>query len=724
GGMGTVWLARRADEQFEKLVAIKLLKRGTDTDEVLRRFQAERRILARLDHPNIARLLDAGMADDHLPYFVMEFVEGERLTTFAHAQKLSLGERLTLFLKICAAVQFAHQNLIVHRDLKPGNILVASDGEPKLLDFGVAKLFAPGDDAWQMTIAGEERFTPGYASPEQVRGDTITTISDVYSLGAILYELLTGVPPHEFATTRRSATETARVICAQEPARASSIASEPEMRRHLRGDLDNILARALAKEPARRYRGAGQLADDIRRYLENKPVHARADTFSYRAGKFLRRNRKTAIAVALLICSLVGGAIATLHQARIANRERARAVQHATEVRKIANSFMIDFYNMIAELPGSLAARQLVTQKAVDYLDILAREESDDLALDSELALAYTKIGSVTFDVAKAIETQRKAAALNERLVRRAPANVAYLRQLADSYDQLSDLMKIAGDSRAAIDYARRSLDLARSTAGSNETAVAQCELNLAIALSDSGDFDSALQQSRSAVQQFRAFAAKRPDDKTARRNLELSLLQAADAERESGALEEALQDAQAAFAIARDFLTNEPVNSRAERDMWSAQFHLAECLAVGGDAAAARDHYASALDLIERLAAADPNDIGHRRWLAVTCSKLGDALAALGNTSEAVALQQRALAISNKLAAADANRAEVQRDLIDIHQALGRLCLTSGERADAELHFATASQIAQRLIERDPNNSRFPRQLEEIRRSGANANR
>src|SRR4051794_5767979 len=212
GGMGTVWLARRADEQFEKMVAVKLLKRGTDTEEVLRRFETEWRMLARLQHPNIAHLFDAGTTDDGLPYFVMEYVAGVPVTNFCLQNKLSVEERLRLFLKICAAVQFAHQHLIVHRDLKPANILVTDDAEPKLLDFGIAKLLAHDEDQFQVTIVDHQRLTPAYASPEQVRGDSITTVSDIYALGALLYELLTGKNAHRFSAARPAPTELLRVI--------------------------------------------------------------------------------------------------------------------------------------------------------------------------------------------------------------------------------------------------------------------------------------------------------------------------------------------------------------------------------------------------------------------------------------------------------------------------------------------------------------------------------
>src|SRR4051812_19381385 len=217
GGMGTIYLARRADQEFEKEVAIKILKRGTDTEEVLRRFRSERQILAQLEHPNIARLIDAGTSPDGLPYFVMEYVDGIPITDFCDAAKLDLRERIELFAGVCAALHFAHQNLVVHRDLKPGNILITAEGEPKLLDFGIAKLLSPGGDFVQTTIHNQQRFTPAYASPEQIRGEAVTTASDVYSLGALLYHLLAGDPPHRFANEHPSPTELFRVIVEQEP---------------------------------------------------------------------------------------------------------------------------------------------------------------------------------------------------------------------------------------------------------------------------------------------------------------------------------------------------------------------------------------------------------------------------------------------------------------------------------------------------------------------------
>ncbi|MDQ6655134.1 MAG: serine/threonine protein kinase, partial [Verrucomicrobiota bacterium] len=388
GGMGAVWLARRADERFEQLVAIKLLKRGTDTEEVLRRFRGERQILARLEHPGIARMIDAGETEDGLPFFVMEYVLGAHLTTYARERNLSVAARLQLFGKVCAAVQFAHQNLVVHRDLKPANILVTPEGEPKLLDFGIARLLETDGEDWQVTAPENRIHTPAYASPEQVRGEPITTASDIYSLGAILYELLTDVAPHQFATARPTATELARVIGEQDVRRPSAVAVKPEARRRLRGDLDNIVLRAMAREPARRYSSASTLADDLRRHLAGRTVRARPDTMGYRAAKFIRRNRVLAGAAVLFAAGLAVALVLTI----LAER---RAERRFSEVRGLTNSYLFEIHDAIHDLPGATAARQLIVSRALEYIDRLATEARGDRALQLELANAYLKVGDV-----------------------------------------------------------------------------------------------------------------------------------------------------------------------------------------------------------------------------------------------------------------------------------------------------------------------------------------
>lgn len=343
GGMGVVYEAVRADDQFRWKVAIKLLWPGMNNSEIARRFRHERQILANLDHPHIARLLDGGVTEDGLPYFAMEFIEGQPITDYCNAHKLPIAERLKLFQQVCSAVQYAHQNLIIHRDLKPGNILVTEDGATKLLDFGIAKLLDPTRHAItaQPTTQGL-MMTPDYASPEQMRGEAITTASDVYSLGILLYELLSG--GHPYRIKDRSLPELVRVVCEQEPEAPSERLrqrteaaplfgeTKPErLRAQLRGDLDQITQTAIQKDSNLRYRSLEQLTEDLRRHAEGLPITARAISLSYRTKKFVRRNRVGVLAGVLLFLTLLGGIAATTRQARIAERERRRAEQQAAE---------------------------------------------------------------------------------------------------------------------------------------------------------------------------------------------------------------------------------------------------------------------------------------------------------------------------------------------------------------------------------------------------------
>src|SRR5881227_1287218 len=315
GGMGAVYLAERADEQYKKQVAIKLIKRGMDTDSVLRHFRNERQILASFDHPNIARLFDGGTTKDGLPYFVMEYIEGVTINQYCSAHGLSVVERLKLIREACSAVSYAHRHTVIHRDIKMSNIFVTSEGTPKLLDFGIAKILQPGIESEAlMTMTGVRPMTPEYASPEQVRGEPVTTASDVYSLGVVLYELLTGRSPYHF--TSRSPSEVVREITNTEPPRPSTVVSnnnqqsEITNQKFLRGDLDNILLMALRKEPARRYQSVEQFSEDIGGHLAARPVLARKDTVGYRAGKFVRRNKVATAAASSVFFSLLSGIVA------------------------------------------------------------------------------------------------------------------------------------------------------------------------------------------------------------------------------------------------------------------------------------------------------------------------------------------------------------------------------------------------------------------------------
>ncbi len=332
GGMGAVYLGARADELFKKSVAVKLIKRGMDTDDVLKHFRNEQQILGNFDHPNIARLIDAGSTESGLPYFIMEYVEGQPIDQYCDQQSLSITRRLELFQQVCAAVSYAHRNLVVHRDIKPTNILVTANGVPKLLDFGIAKILQ-SEAAERSTATGIHFMTPEYASPQQAQGLPVTTLSDVYSLGVLLYELLTGHSPYRLKN--RSAVEIMRAITETQPQLPSAIintvdqnsadgdplpnpesvsktreGSPERLRRRLRGDLDNIVLMAMRKEPQRRYQSVDQLSEDIRRHLQGLPIAARKDTFVYRTARFVLRNRiPVAVTVLALLTIAFSGAV-------------------------------------------------------------------------------------------------------------------------------------------------------------------------------------------------------------------------------------------------------------------------------------------------------------------------------------------------------------------------------------------------------------------------------
>ena len=384
GGMGAVHEGFREDA-FQKRVAIKLVKYSFDSDFARRRFQQERQILARLDHPNIARLLDGG-DQDGLPYLAMEFVEGELL--LAAASKLDIPQKLRLFQQTVSAVSYAHRNLIVHRDLKPANILVSREGEPKLLDFGIARLMEGNDSGGitgpTMTVGA--MMTPDYASPEQVKGEPAGVASDIYSLGAILFELLSGARPHRLESY--STAEVYRAICEDEPLAPSAAAADPRVRRELRGDLDTLVLHAMTKDPAARYASAEAFSTEIERYLEGRPLTVRPASALERTWKFVKRNRLAVGAGVALAASLIGGITVSTIQARRAERRFA-------QVRELANTFLFQFYDQVSPLQGSTAVRASIVATAGKYLDGLAKEAGNDKGLILELAQAYGRLGDV-----------------------------------------------------------------------------------------------------------------------------------------------------------------------------------------------------------------------------------------------------------------------------------------------------------------------------------------
>jgi serine/threonine protein kinase len=455
GGMGAVYLAHRADGQFEQQVAIKLIDLPLATDLFRERFRMERQILAGLQHPFIARLLDGGVTAEGDLYLAMEYVDGTPIHRFCRERRLTVSQKLTLFRSVCEAVQFAHQNLVVHRDLKPDNIFVAEDGTPKLLDFGTAKLTSPAKDnpEGDLTRQGFNSFTPQYASPEQVLGTPVTTASDTYSLGVLLYLLLTGSLPYELKELTTA--EMVRVICQEPPKRPTAVpdSAHPKSNAHLDPDLEAILLKALRKEPQERYQTADQLATDIQSFLDGRPVEARRGTFRYRAAKFARRNRLALAASGVIIAILAAGVVGILWQAHVANQERRKSEARSADLRELSNSLLSELNEAIQQLPGSTGVQKLLVTRVLEHLDRMAKDAKGDRQTQLDLVHAYTQLGEVQGnvydqnlgDTAGALDSIGKALAIAEPMVASNPKDREALRALAIAQEDRGEILS-AGD--------------------------------------------------------------------------------------------------------------------------------------------------------------------------------------------------------------------------------------------------------------------------------------
>jgi non-specific serine/threonine protein kinase/serine/threonine-protein kinase len=754
GGMGTVYLGARADAQFDKRVAIKVVKRGMDTDFVLRRFGRERQVLAALDHPNIAKLLDGGATEDGLPYFVMEYIEGESITHYCDGRRLPVKERLKLFRQVCSAVQYAHQNLIVHRDMKPSNILVTAEGAPKLLDFGIAKLLDPAlqERTVDQTGAFVRLMTPEYASPEQVRGLPVTTASDVYSLGVLLYELLTGCRPYR--VPKQPPEEVARVVCGTEPGRpstavgrthkgaaysewgegrdagygpgltpetaATSRNTRPErLRRRLAGDLDNIVLKALRKEPQRRYASAEQLSEDIRRHLEGLPVTARRDTLAYRASKFVRRRRVEVAAAALITLSLAAGLAATVWQARVAQAERARAERRFNDVRRLANSFLFEFHDSIKDLPGATPARELLVKRALEYLDSLSQEAHDDPALQRELATAYEKVGDLqgqtlnlnTGDTAGALASYGKALQLRESLFRADPGASENRRALADSHNKLGMLLWQTSERDAALDDCRKAIAIYEQlvSASPHDRALlgdlAGAYLNAGMILLEQGDTDAALRSQQRALALYEQLVASDPRDRQARRSLSRSYEKLGNVLLQEGNAGGALEFNRKALALRTELAAEDPANADFKRGVEISHEKIGDMLTRLGDFRGALESYRQELTICQSLADADPANAQLRSELSSPYERLGETFARLGQPARALAYHRRALAIREELAAADASNVPKRWDVIESSAKTARLLAVVGEEGAA----LEACRKTESLAEATPD---FPRDV------------
>ncbi|MFN0100893.1 MAG: protein kinase domain-containing protein [Bryobacteraceae bacterium] len=675
GGMGAVYRAVRDDAAFEKEVAIKLLRGGMDSCSILRRFEQERQILARLEHPHIARLLDGGTGSNGMPFLVMEFVE-DGITVTQHCKDAALGleKRLLIFLDICSAVGYAHQNLIVHRDLKPGNILVDKSGSVKLLDFGIARVLSDTADQ-TVTVAGAQMLTPEYASPEQVRGEPVTTATDVYSLGIMLYEILTGRKAQAVQETSLAAI--AKIVCETLPIRPSLAAEMygPIRGRELRGDLDNIILKALHKDRERRYPSVEQFAADIRAHLQGLPVKARPDSFRYRTSKFLKRNRLPVVLGTAAALMLSASTFLLWRQVEATNRR-------FEQVRHLSNSFLFDFHDAVAGLPGAIKARQLVVEKGLQYLEPLAKDSANDPQLAREVGVGYERVGDVQGnplssnigDTKGALESYRKSVQLLDRAWRDEGRTPAGRNDLQRALFKLGSLQRFANDTKGSIE--------------SFQVAIVHGEEFLK---ASPGNVEGMSQLARTLDQLGRMVATIGVD--------------------------EALRATQRAIQIREELNFTGVGDRKALGELGASYATLGLVLGRSGRTNEALEAYRKSLAMQERIVALKKDDVSNQTNVMIAMSHVGDTLGNshmfnLGRFSEAAAIYRKVVEKARWLAAADPNDKKAQ---LDVSFALLRYGNTLHGAGDIPASFRAlneARELLERLQTEDPGNSRLGQNL------------
>ena len=688
GGMGAVYLAHRADGQFEQQVAIKLIDLPLATGLFRDRFRQERQILAGLQHPFIARLLDGGVTASGDLYLAMEYVDGVPIHRFCAEKHLTEAQRLTLFLRVCEAVEFAHQNLVVHRDLKPDNILVADDGTPRLLDFGTAKLLSPtlAVPGSELTREGYQSFTPQYASPEQVLGNPITTASDTYSLGVLLYLILTGAMPYdlkEFTTA-----EMLRAICEESPRRPSQATGADD---RLDADLEAILLKALRKEPRERYLTAEQLASDIRAYLGGQPVAARQGTLRYRTCKFARRNRLALAGAAFLAVTLVAGVAGVAWQARVADAERRKAEARSADLRLLSNSLLSELDEAIKQLPGSTGVQKLLVTRVLEHLDRMAQDAQGDRLTRLDLVDAYVRLGNIQGnpydqnlgDPDGGLSSLDKAIALAEPLAPDGSSDQKALRALAIAQESRSEILFGTARTQEAIVSMQASVktyDRSIETPGVSANLI--CDVASAY-----GTLGDELGQTGTASLADTAAALK--------------------AFRKSIALDDR------ALGIDPNFV-------RAKRGLSINQMKIGN-VEMETDPALALKDFQTAMERADALPKAEQENLSTLRMRAMLMRKKANALVQLGEYSKATELFTQVARIHQYFVAADSQdlRALADLEVILNDEALGfetaaepALAAAGGDRrlslaTDEQLLIRTA-EIIDKMLKQDPSNENW----------------
>ena len=662
GGMGEVYRAERADGLFGREVALKVTRGGLFDPGAASRFATERQILATLQHPHVVTLLDGGTMPDGRAYLVMELIDGVPITAYCADRRLGLEERLALFRQVCAAAHYAHRHAIVHRDLKPANVLVTRDGIPKVLDFGVAKLLAaaPGDG---QTVPGllPGPLTPNYASPEQLRGLPVTTASDVYALGVLLYELVTGSRPYE--TTGQPLDRVIDLVVRTDPTRPSDATPRPTEGvtwdpRRLRGDLDAIVLKALAKEPEARYASAEQLADDVARFIARQPVSAREPSAVYLLRKLAARHRVAAVAGGLALVGILAGFGVALWQRNEAERERKRAEARLADVRALANTLIFKIHDAIVPLPGSTPVRRTIVAEALGYMKSIQQDADDDLRLRFELAGAYQRIALVLGypqaanlgDRAGAIDALEQARRLIAAQAQHADAPVDTIDRYILIERQLSTLYKVVGreaDARAA---------------------------------------------SAAALRRAERLHASQPDERRGRQLLANALFEVAWGTADPQA---SLPIWKRAGALYEGLLAERPDDLDAMRNVALVEKYLGGQFEQLNDPSASVRHYQRALELDERRLARMPDNPQARLDTAIDLSNVAVAYERLKDYERGVALRTRSVEMRRALAQADPQNDLLRGRLAHALASLARVEAASRRLDAAVRHAAEAVTLA-----------------------------
>ncbi|MDR7267941.1 serine/threonine protein kinase [Pelomonas saccharophila] len=671
GGMGEVYLGERADGQYEQQVAVKVMRADADLAVALQPFWAERRILASLDHPNLAKLIDAGVTADGAPWFVMELVQGDPIDTYCDDRGLGVDERLRLFVTVCQVVGYAHRRGVVHRDLKPSNIHVRDDGTVKLLDFGIAEQLCPAPAEDPHSGAGYRILTPEYASPEQIRGEPVTPASDVYSLGVVLYRLLARTSPYGHDA---SAGALNRAICEQDPPWPSRavdgrLPGARALRRQLSGGLDAVVMKALHKAPAQRYASAAELADDLSRHLQGLAVQAQGHAWRYRSSRFLRRHR--VVLGASLLVLVAGSAVAT-YEAYEAHRQKVRAEQHFADLRKLATIMLRDLQKAIAPLPGGTAARQMIVQNALDSLRRLSVEAKGDAELQIELASGYRSIGDIQGrpyssnlgDPKSARESYDQGIALVKDLVGNPrvaePAQSHATAALAQLYQRKGTLLASQDDDAAAEPLVARGVELMDQLAAAGQL---DADLQLVHAAMHSqlaqvqrfvdkaAPFFKSLETARRL---YLTILTSRPGDEAAASGLATTYLEEGtyyfERDEEAATLQLSIAAFRRALELQGPVVQKHGDDARLRRNFAAHHANLAAALMRAKQPRDAASAYQQAVQILSELSARDPSSAQLRAEVAIVTGSMSRALLANGDAAGAVAAAQRAVEGYNSL--------------------------------------------------------------------------